>query len=300
MAGGPYNPNPMGGPPMGMPPQGQPGAPMPPQSAPMQAQPQPRPVKRGTSKAVPIVVSAGLAIGTFCGLLFGLGTGDVVAAVPSHATNADKLVAEVDPKASPADFKPVDKPKSTTPPPASGSGSAAPAAGSGSAAAGSGSAAAGSGSAAPAAAPAVKAKVTIGLNPDTAMKAAVITVDGTEIKDGVTELTLDAGQPKKSVKIVVKSPGFKDTEKTIEIDGDTKIDMDLVKGKSSLGAPAATPAVASTTPPAQTPAKQDPPKQASAQPPAKQDPPKQTPPKQTPRQTPPKQNPPKKTTLIDI
>jgi hypothetical protein len=44
----------MGGPPMGMPP----------------------PVRRGgVSKAVPVVVSAGLAVGVFCGLLFGIGTG---------------------------------------------------------------------------------------------------------------------------------------------------------------------------------------------------------------------------------
>src|SRR5690242_149786 len=33
-----------------------------------------RPMRRGVSKAVPVVVSAGLAVGVFCGLLFGLGT----------------------------------------------------------------------------------------------------------------------------------------------------------------------------------------------------------------------------------
>jgi len=48
----------MGGPPMGGPPM-----------AGM------RQMKRGTSKAIPVVVSAGLAVGVFCGLLFGVGTG---------------------------------------------------------------------------------------------------------------------------------------------------------------------------------------------------------------------------------
>src|SRR5512141_1040819 len=66
----------MGGPPMG----GPPG---------MGAVPPQRPMKRGVSKAVPVVVSAGLAVGVFCGLLFGVGTGkkDAVAA-PSKGTNA--------------------------------------------------------------------------------------------------------------------------------------------------------------------------------------------------------------------
>jgi hypothetical protein len=52
-----------------------------------------RPIRRGTSKAVPVVVSAGLAVGVFCGLLFGLGTGkDDAIAAPSKGNNvkADK------------------------------------------------------------------------------------------------------------------------------------------------------------------------------------------------------------------
>src|SRR5687768_3934095 len=76
---GPMQP-PMGGPPMGGPPMG----------GPPQMQPPPRAqvVRKGTSKAVPIVVSAGLAIGTFCGLLFGLGTGaEDAIAEPSKGDN---------------------------------------------------------------------------------------------------------------------------------------------------------------------------------------------------------------------
>src|SRR3954463_11571578 len=62
----------MGGPPMG----------------PMGATPGPRPMRRGTSRAVPVVVSAGLAVGVFCGLLFGVGTGkkDAVAS-PAKGNN---------------------------------------------------------------------------------------------------------------------------------------------------------------------------------------------------------------------
>ncbi|HEX7699849.1 MAG TPA: hypothetical protein VF403_03980, partial [Kofleriaceae bacterium] len=61
----------------------------------MHGQMPPRPMKRGVSKAVPVVVSAGLAVGVFCGLLFGLGTGDpIAAAAPAkgnnvHATSDD-------------------------------------------------------------------------------------------------------------------------------------------------------------------------------------------------------------------
>ena len=39
--------------------------------------------KQGTPKAVPVIVSAGLAVGVFCGLLFGLGTGTEVKAAGS-------------------------------------------------------------------------------------------------------------------------------------------------------------------------------------------------------------------------
>src|SRR5450631_2364384 len=61
----------------------------------MHGQMPPRPMKHGVSKAVPVVVSAGLAVGVFCGLLFGLGTGDpTAAAAPAkgnniHATSDD-------------------------------------------------------------------------------------------------------------------------------------------------------------------------------------------------------------------
>src|SRR5690242_5178719 len=53
----------------------------------------PMPQRRGTSKAVPVVVSAGLAVGVFCGLLFGLGTGkhDAQAAVVSGSDGSASI-----------------------------------------------------------------------------------------------------------------------------------------------------------------------------------------------------------------
>ena len=75
----------MGGPPMGGPPTGGP-----PTGQGM------RPMRRGTSKAIPVVVSAGLAVGVFCGLLFGVGTGKSSAAPgPSKGNNVSAHTAEM-------------------------------------------------------------------------------------------------------------------------------------------------------------------------------------------------------------
>ncbi|HEY0987522.1 MAG TPA: hypothetical protein VGD80_10745, partial [Kofleriaceae bacterium] len=63
----------MGGPPMGQ----------------MGMMPRP-PMRQGTSKIVPVVVSAGLAVGVFCGLLFGLGTGSRSDAAPKQVSNNAK------------------------------------------------------------------------------------------------------------------------------------------------------------------------------------------------------------------
>src|ERR1700748_1464613 len=59
----------------------------------------PRPQKRGVSRAVPVVVSAGLAVGVFCGLLFGLGTGDQTAqAEPAKGNNVRPEAPEPQPE----------------------------------------------------------------------------------------------------------------------------------------------------------------------------------------------------------
>ena len=59
---------------------------------PQPAAPPPRPVRRGTSKAVPVVMSAGLAVGVFCGLLFGLGTGNEGALASPGSTTTERRI----------------------------------------------------------------------------------------------------------------------------------------------------------------------------------------------------------------
>jgi hypothetical protein len=164
-------------------------------------------VRRGTSKAVPVVVSAGLAVGVFCGLLFGLGTDTAGATVaPSTGNNV----------------KPKDKddvPEAFAPTQAPGAGKTIapvkPADGSATVAAGSGSDAAGSaGSAAPAV---LKTKLTIEVSPEAAAKVAKITIDDKEITGN--SLEMDLGElKKKTVKIVVKASGYREAkiEKEIE------------------------------------------------------------------------------------
>src|SRR5262245_15092333 len=84
--GPPMGGPPMGGPPMGGPPMGGPPMGGPPMGGPPRGM-QP-PMRRGTSKAVPLVVSAGLAVGVFCGLLFGVGKKSAVAASKSNEAKA--------------------------------------------------------------------------------------------------------------------------------------------------------------------------------------------------------------------
>ena len=94
--------NPMGGPMQGGPMQ---GGPM--QGGPPRAQV----LRRGTSKAVPVVVSAGLAVGVFCGLLFGLGTDKGVAtAAPSTGSNVKAVADNEVPEAFAPTTAPAGKP----------------------------------------------------------------------------------------------------------------------------------------------------------------------------------------------
>jgi hypothetical protein len=249
------NPYPPQMPPMmqqpGQAPYGPPGQPPMQQMQPPPGMP-PRPavVRRGTSRAVPVVVSAGLAIGVFCGLLFGLGTGDEVIASPSTGNNV-KPDDPNEPKipipntvgSSTTVKTPAATPTTTTTttttatvPPAAGSaaGSAGgSAAGSGSAAPATATAGAGSGSAAPAT-PAPKIyKVKFKLIPDTLAKSATITVDGKEIEG--TELDVDLGTAdKKSIKVVVKAAGYRSYEKTLSVEGDTDMQVEMTKRPASV------------------------------------------------------------------
>ncbi|HET9621723.1 MAG TPA: hypothetical protein VFP84_10170 [Kofleriaceae bacterium] len=233
MGGHPGGPGgPMG--PPGMPPMGGPRPPM--------MQP---PARQGTSRMVPVVVSAGLAIGVFCGLLFGLGTGKSKAAVP--ASNGVNAHANDEPF--------VPEPMSTTKPPdryaakGSAAGSAGSAAGSAVAAAGAGSAA-GSGSAA--APEAKKVKVAFEVKPESLRNTVKLSVDGKDIDGLSTEIALEPGVDHKSVHFVAKAPGFADYTSDSNItskEGETSeatVAFEMVKGKSTLGAAVA------TTPPAGT------------------------------------------------
>ncbi|MGN6107066.1 MAG: hypothetical protein ACTHU0_18310, partial [Kofleriaceae bacterium] len=192
---------------------------------------------------MPIVVSAGLAVGVFCGLLFGLGTGEDEAIAAPTVTKPKEVVDDRDLTAS-GDLKP---PKSVlegrmpTSPKADGSaagsnavaaagsaddagsgsaGSAAPAAGSAAPAAG--SAAPAAGSAAPVPPQPEIAKLTVEIKPESVASTAKITVDGKDITGMMLEIPLD-GVDKKEVKVAVKASGYKDVEQKVEVEGDTTL-----------------------------------------------------------------------------
>ena len=209
----------MGGPPMGGPPMGAP---------PM------RPMKRGVSKAVPVVVSAGLAVGVFCGLLFGVGTGKKEAvAAPSKGTNAHASkddtpttptpIGETQNKITPTD-KIQPKGMGSNVVVMNGSG-----AGSGSATAMAGGAAGSAAAVAP-----KTTKVVIKVKPDAAAAVAKIQIDGKDI-DGST---IDVPADKKSVKIAVSAAGFHSFEpKSYDVSGDDMtVEIELTK-KGGGGSP---------------------------------------------------------------
>jgi hypothetical protein len=213
-------------------------------------------VRKGTPKAVPIVVSAGLAVGVFCGLYFGLGTGEPTEAAagtskasaatgPQSAAAATNEVANF--KSGDAPLKPAAGsgsdagsgsagsaavPAGAGSDAGAGSGSAAVAAGSGSGA-GSGSAvAAGSGSAA--ADQPLMLEVTFLPTPEN----ATITVDGKPVTGNKT--TIEIVGDKKEVRVVAKASGYKTLDKKLTFNRDwdmEDIKLPLVKrsGGSSGG-----------------------------------------------------------------
>jgi hypothetical protein len=203
---------------------------------PVGAQPMPRPavVRRGTSKAVPVVVSAGLAVGVFCGLLFGFGTGKEDQA--SASTNNRK---GDDSKDKPASTKPETR---TDAKPADSQGSATAA--SGSNAGGSGSdakgaviAAAGSdlsgGSGLPgpgittSASHVATLKLDVKPNPGPHAK---YTIDGQRI-DPTKPFELELGKAKsKAVTIAISSPGFRTYEQKIDVEADMTVSVELARG----------------------------------------------------------------------
>lgn len=204
----------MGGPPPGFPPR--------------------PPSKRGVSRAVPVVVSAGLAVGVFCGLLFGLGTGDPVAsAAPAKGNNIHATTDDPSGRA-PAGLGAT--PAAPPPPKAgsaamagSGSGSANPVATATGSAAGSATAAgSGAGSATAVTAKTVDtAKLTIEVEPAAAAAVAKIQIDGKDI----TGTSIDLPAEKKSVKVSVTATGYHSVDKKVDVTGgsETKVQLELTK-----------------------------------------------------------------------
>jgi len=170
---------------------------------------------------VPVVVSAGLAVGTFCGLLFGVGTGDDEA---SAATGEVASAADPAPTEPPAEPTPPTPP---TPPPAEPAQLAEPTTPPAEPA--TDVAAAGAGSAVPAV---QKATLTVELTPQAVADKATITVDGAQIEGSSLELELPASG-KKEVEVVVKASGYKTVEQKVEVEGDVTVKLELVKRPSS-------------------------------------------------------------------
>jgi hypothetical protein len=232
------------------------------------------PAKQGTSRAVPVVVSAGLAIGVFCGLLFGLGIDKEAEAVTTTETTTTATAPKKPDGDVAAPFQPERKNvtvPSLAPQVVNKDGTTAPAAGSGSNAK---TVAAGTGSgSAEAAAPAKPTKVNgtlkIEVQPEGALKVAKVSIDGKEI-DGVsyeldmTEMYKDATKDlkdpaakkpevKKEVKVVVKASGFKDFTSKVDViaerDTTLKVEMQKRPTKNIGGLPRPPPPGGYTRPP---------------------------------------------------
>jgi hypothetical protein len=202
-----------------------------------------RPLRRGTSKAVPIVVSAGLAVGVFCGLLFGVGKKSEAVAAASAKGSAAKPTEEPkpDPTAAPPGHGEAAQAPTTPTAPAAGSataaaGSAAPATRSAAPAAGSAAPPAGAGATATVVAD-KKIKLIVTIKPEAAAKDAKLIIDGKEVEGMTVELPAD----KKSVKVEVKATGYRSVDKKIDLaGGDTAIELEMAK-RPSGGTPGVRP-----------------------------------------------------------
>jgi hypothetical protein len=172
------------------------------------------PMRQGTSHVVPVVVAAGLAVGVFCGLLFGLGTKHEAA--PARATNGAKQSEESQVQTAAVTTGTAKAPVTT---PAAGS--AAPAAGS----------AAPAGSAAAAvAAPARPGKLTIEIKPDSAAASAKVFIDGRRLTTGTSaEIAFDPGTKERTVKVVVQAAGYQEEQRdeTVKSEEATSLSIPL-------------------------------------------------------------------------
>jgi hypothetical protein len=172
---------------------------------------------------VPVVVSAGLAVGVFCGLLFGVGTGKHSEAAPEKASNNVKRADDSFTPESMANPN-VKIPDKNAP--KAGSNAVAANAGSAGSAAGAGAAPADTGP--------KPTKLIVEIKPDAAAQNAKVFVDGKQIDGMTADIALDPGTTKKMVKVLVKAQGFKDIEQDVEAEGESvNLKFELSKGRSS-------------------------------------------------------------------
>ena len=174
------------------------------------------PIRQGTSRMVPVVVAAGLSVGVFCGLLFGLGTGKH--AEPIKATNGPRASAESQIQTAQVDTgtKIPARPPIT---PAAGSAAAGSAATVGSA-----------GSAGSIAEPPpTTGKLTLEIKPDNVAQVARISVDGKPITGLSTDVAFEPGVTRRTVKVLVQVPGYKDIERSLDVerDGESSLALDM-------------------------------------------------------------------------
>jgi hypothetical protein len=154
---------------------------------------------------VPVVVSAGLAVGVFAGLLFGLGTGEDEAHAGRRIGSGSGPIAPVI-DISTEEYDGTEKAKPVALAPDAGPPDAAPVT--------------------PAVVePAIKiARLTLVIVPPGV--STKVTVDGNPV-DGEVEIDITAGT--KTVDLVVKAAGFRDFKKKIPVYGDDTLTIELSK-----------------------------------------------------------------------
>jgi hypothetical protein len=156
------------------------------------------PRRRGTPKIVPVVMAAGLAVGTFCGLLFGVGTGGGATAAGNDGAGAAIAIDAGTVAAAAVDAAPP-------PPPVDAAVAIVADA---------------------AAEPAVAVKVVLTFKVVPAVPVE-ITVDGEKVVGMTHELTVEDGA--RTVKIVAKARGFRTHEKEFAVTKDMVVAIALKK-----------------------------------------------------------------------
>src|SRR5262245_58425525 len=168
--------------------------------------PPPRPAGFSRSRALPVMVACGLAMGVFVGLVVVRGTGEAEGAVTATVTPpADEGQGKKPPAAEP------------TPPP---------------------------GEPSPPPAEPVPADASALLTFNVLPKEAVVTVDGVVVDGGKTEVKLVEGKAR--VRLIARADGYKSYDKSHLVTDDEAISIELVKkshqsssGKSGTSGPGA-------------------------------------------------------------